>query len=150
MQYKIPQNVQIEDKIVGPLTLKQLAILGAGGGISYAIYIALASKYFITLWIWFVAPPALLTLAIAFLKINGIPFLKWIVLLIEYNLNPKKRTFVMGAGDNYKATIFAKKEEKVQTDTEKNGKAARDKKHIRELGNITKLVDEYGNNKSTQ
>lgn len=28
MQYKIPQNVRIEDKIVGPLTLKQLAIVG--------------------------------------------------------------------------------------------------------------------------
>lgn len=31
MQYKIPQNVQIEDKIVGPLTLKQLIICGVGG-----------------------------------------------------------------------------------------------------------------------
>lgn len=147
MQYKIPQNVQIEDKIVGPLTLKQLAILGAGGGISYAIYIALAQNYFIEVWIWFVAPPALLTLAIAFLKINGIPFIKWIFLLIEYNLNPKKRTFVMGAGDNYKATIFAKKEEKVQTDTEENRKADRDKKHIAKLGEITKLVDDYGKKK---
>lgn len=28
MQYKIPQNVQLEDKIVGPLTLKQLIIVG--------------------------------------------------------------------------------------------------------------------------
>lgn len=28
MQYKIPQNVQIEDKIVGPLTMKQLIICG--------------------------------------------------------------------------------------------------------------------------
>ena len=35
MQYKIPQNVQIEDKIVGPLTLKQLGILGFGGATAY-------------------------------------------------------------------------------------------------------------------
>lgn len=90
MQYKIPQNVQIEDKIVGPLTLKQLIYLGIGGGITYAIYTALASKYYIEVWIWFVAPPALLTLAFTFIKVNGIPFAKWILLMIEYIYNPKK------------------------------------------------------------
>ena len=47
MQYKIPQNVRIEDKIVGPLTLKQLIILGVGGGITYAIYVALARVYYV-------------------------------------------------------------------------------------------------------
>ena len=32
MQFKVPQFIDMEDKIVGPLTLKQFAyILGAGG-----------------------------------------------------------------------------------------------------------------------
>jgi hypothetical protein len=145
MQYKIPQNVQIEDKIVGPLTLKQLIYLGAGGGISYAIYVALASKYYIEVWIWFVLPPVLITLAFTFIKINGIPFAKWILLMTEYFYNPRKRTFIMGAGDNYKATIFAKKEEKVETNTDVKTKAERDREKIKKIGDITKLVDSYGN-----
>ena len=145
MQYKIPQNVQIEDKIVGPLTLKQLIYLGIGGGISYAIYTALATKYYIEVWIWFVAPPVLITLAFTFIKINGIPFAKWILLMTEYFYNPRKRIFILGAGDNYKATIFAKKEEKVETDTGQKTKAERDQERIKKLGEITKLVDSYGN-----
>jgi hypothetical protein len=143
MQYKIPQNVQIEDKIVGPLTLKQLIILGTGGGISYALYSALAAKYYIEIWIWFVAPPAILTLAFTFLKINGIPFAKWVLLLSEYMYNPRKRIFQMGAGDNYKATIFAKKEEKVQTNKDEKTKAERDRERLDKLSEITKLVDDY-------
>ena len=77
MQYKIPQNVQIEDKIVGPLTLKQLIILGVGGGFTYAIYTILASKYYWEVWLIPTAVPGLLTLAFTFIKINGIPFGKW-------------------------------------------------------------------------
>lgn len=144
MQYKIPQNVQIEDKIVGPLTLKQLIYLGVGGGITYAIYTALATKYYIEIWIWFVLPPALLTLAITFLKINGIPFAKWVLLMAEHFYNPRKRTFVMGAGDNYKATIFAKEEKKVETTDATQSKAVKDQERIKNLGEITKLLDNYG------
>ncbi len=143
MQYKIPQDVQIEDKIVGPLTLKQLIYLGTGGGISYAIYTALATKYYIEVWIWPVAPCVLLTLAFTFIKINGIPFAKWILLMVEYFYNPRKRTFQMGAGDNYQATIFAKEEKKVETTDEKS-KLERDQEKIQKLGDITKLLDSYG------
>ena len=35
---KIPQNVYVEDRIIGPVTLKQLAMVGIGMGISYAIF----------------------------------------------------------------------------------------------------------------
>ena len=36
MQFKIPQDVQRADKIVGPLTLRELIIVGIGGGFTYA------------------------------------------------------------------------------------------------------------------
>ena len=35
---KIPQNVYVEDRIIGPITLRHLIICGLGGGISYALY----------------------------------------------------------------------------------------------------------------
>jgi hypothetical protein len=141
MQYKIPQNVQIEDKIVGPLTLKQLAILGGGGGVTYLIYTALATKYFVEVWIWFVLPPLLLTLAFTFLKINGIPFQRWIFLVVEYFVNPRKRVFMMGSADHYEASIFSQKtnEKAPILETASEDKARK----IKNLDEISKVLDTY-------
>ena len=74
MQFKVPQDVQREDTIIGPITLKQMVILGIGGGLAYGIYIGLSKSYFIEVWL----PPVVIisgiTLAFAFLKIHSLPF----------------------------------------------------------------------------
>lgn len=141
MQYKIPQNVQIEDKIVGPLTLKQLITLGVGGGISYAIQVILARHYYITVWILPTAIPALLTLAITFLKIGGIPFGKWVFLMIEYFLKPKQRFFIMGGGDLYSATLFADKKKSEHNKIDETSKADRDRERLQKIGDLSKMLD---------
>ena len=143
LQYKIPQDVQIEDKIVGPLTLKQLIILGVGGGISYAIYTILAKQYYWNVWLLPTAIPALLTLAFTFLKIGGIPFGKWLLLSIEYFVKPKKRVFVMGGADMYMYTLFADKTKKVQTVDTSASKAERDHERLSKIGEISKALDTY-------
>lgn len=143
MQYKIPQNVQIEDKIVGPLTLRQLIYLGIGGGFTYVIYNYFGSRYYMGPWVIIPLLMTILTLLITFYKPNGIPFGKWIFLMAEFILNPKKRTFVMGAGDIYGLTIFAQKEKKVQTEMEES-KAERDHERLKKIGEISKLLDAYG------
>lgn len=143
MQYKIPQNVQIEDKIVGPLTLKQLAITGIGGGMAYAIYVTLGANYSIAIWLPPVAFISILTVSIAFLKIGGIPFTRWTLLMAEFLYNPRKRTFILGAGDNYQATLFAKKKKKEETTDASASKLEKDKDRIKNLGEITKLLDNY-------
>lgn len=91
MQYKIPQNVQIEDKIVGPLTMKQLIICGVGGGTTYFVYLSLAKVYYMEVWIGPVVILGGLTLALAFLKIHDIPFLRYILLVIEFSRKAQKR-----------------------------------------------------------
>lgn len=148
MQFKIPQNVQLEDKIVGPLTLKQLAILGGGGGVAYAIYVSLSKTYIWVVWL----PPtviiSLVTLALTFLKINGIPFSKWVFLIVEFLFIPRKRVFIMGAGDHYEASIFAKKEEKKKSEHELT-KAEKDMDKIKKLNEISKILDSYGKPKTT-
>jgi hypothetical protein len=146
MQYKIPQNVQIEDKIVWFLTLKQLIIVGVGGGISYALYITLAKLYVWQVWFPATAIPAGLTLLIAFLKVNGIPFGKWVLLTVEFFKNPRKRTFVMGGAENYMATIFAEKPKEVQNTLaiDAASKIERDKEKLKKIGEISKVLDSYG------
>ncbi len=98
MQYKVPQNVQREDTIIGPLTLKQMIILGIGGGISYAIYVSLSKTYFMEVWL----PPVVIisgiTLALAFLKIHSLPFHEFLMNFIEYHLLPRQRSWIQGTG----------------------------------------------------
>lgn len=143
MQYKIPQNVQIEDKIVGPLTLKQLGIMGIGGGISYAIYVTLGKDYQFWFAISMAAIPALITLAFTFLKINGIPFHRWIFLIFEYMFIPRKRIYRMGAADIYSATIFSH-DEKKKLEEHQETKAETDSEKIKKISEISKVLDSYG------
>jgi hypothetical protein len=149
VQYKIPQNVQIEDKIVGPLTLRQLIKLGIGGGITYTIYVMLAKSFYIEVWLIPVLIPGILTLLSTFVSIGGIPFDQWIFLSIEFIKNPRKRIFVMGAGDIYSATLFAEKTKKVQTGLSAEGKSARDHDRLQKIGEISKMLDSYGKPKTT-
>ncbi|MBN2086764.1 PrgI family protein [Candidatus Peregrinibacteria bacterium] len=92
MQYKIPQNIGIEDKIVGPFSLKQLIIVAVGGGISYVLF-AIASKLYelSTLEYIVIAIPGLLALAIALIKINNLSFTQYLLLALEFAIKPKRR-----------------------------------------------------------
>lgn len=92
LQYKIPQNVGIEDKIVGPFSLRQLIMLAVGGGISYVLF-AISSKLYElnVLEYILIALPALFALAAAMLKIHNVSFIKYLMLLLEFAIKPKKR-----------------------------------------------------------
>lgn len=92
LQYKIPQNVGIEDKIVGPFSLRQLIILAVGGGISYVLFTITSRIYEMNIIEYIlVALPALFALAIAMLKIHNVTFGKYILLMFEFAIKPKKR-----------------------------------------------------------
>lgn len=145
MQYKIPQNVRIEDKIVGPLTLKQLISLGIGGGITYAIYIGMAKDFIFIAWFIPTFLSGAITVLFTFVKIRGLSFTKWIFLMAEYLKNPKKRVFMMGAGD-FHEQIFKKKEVKKgqsKEDVQKT-KYERDKEQLKKIAQISKSLDNYG------
>ncbi|MSR67586.1 hypothetical protein EXS65_02045 [Candidatus Peribacteria bacterium] len=89
---KIPQNVYVEDKIIGPFSLRQLAITGIGAGIGYMFY-GIAVKNGVrniiglgACWI-----PTVMAIAFAFLKINDLSLLRLILLFIESLNKPKER-----------------------------------------------------------
>jgi len=89
---KIPQNVYVEDCIIGPVTLKQLMITGIGTGIGYMFY-ALAVQAGVRsipvlVLCWF---PTLIAAAFSFLKINDLTLLNLILLLIEHMNKPNQR-----------------------------------------------------------
>ncbi len=94
-KYKIPQNVQIEDKIFGNiLTLKQLIIIGIGGAISYILYNFLARTYILgVIETGFISIPGLIAIAFAFIKINNISLFKFCLLFLEFIIKPNIRVW---------------------------------------------------------
>ncbi|OGC86699.1 hypothetical protein A3D70_02140 [Candidatus Adlerbacteria bacterium RIFCSPHIGHO2_02_FULL_54_18] len=70
-QYQVPQFIEIEDKIFGPLTLKQFIYLAGGGGL-LLIFFTLLPK-----WMAFLlALPVMgFAFALAFYEVNGRPFI---------------------------------------------------------------------------
>lgn len=71
MEYQVPQFIEVEDHIVGPLTLKQFIYLAGGAGICviFIVYLPLVFG------ILFALPIAGFAAALAFYKINGKPFI---------------------------------------------------------------------------
>lgn len=70
MRYQVPQFIEIEDKIFGPLTLKQFIYLAGGVGLCLIFFTLLPIYLTIVLSI----PVMAFSLALAFYEINGRPF----------------------------------------------------------------------------
>lgn len=85
MQFHVPQFIEVENKIFGPLTFKQFVYLAGGAGIVFILYSALPLFFAIL----FGFPVAIVSVLLAFLKIHGKPFIKVIENGIKYFLNEK-------------------------------------------------------------
>jgi hypothetical protein len=119
MQFKVPQNVQREDKIVGPLTLKQLLICAGGGVVAYGIYVALGRYYIWITWLPPVAIVVIITLAFAFARPLDLSFTQWLLLWFEYSLLPRKRMWFKSSGEVIKPSAQKKaKKKKGQKESE--------------------------------
>ena len=75
MRFQIPQFIEVEDKIFGPLTLKQFIYLAGAGGVLFILLKMLP----LVIAIFVAIPVVALALALAFYKINKRPF----VLVLE-------------------------------------------------------------------
>lgn len=71
MQFRVPQFIDIEDKIFGPFTFKQFVYILGGLGLSYVIYKVLPLLLAIPVIIGVLILSALLT----FYKVNNKPFI---------------------------------------------------------------------------
>ena len=101
MKFQVPQFIEVEDKIFGPLTLKQFIYLVGGAGLSYILYALLPG--FISLFL--IPPVIILVILLAFYKINNKPF----IFIIESYLK-----FLV----SNKLYIWKKEEKKIERKTE--------------------------------
>jgi len=70
MRFEVPQFIEVEDKIIGPLTWKQFVYLAGGGGAAVIFFFTL--PFF--LFVLFSVPVAGLAGFLAFQQVNNRPF----------------------------------------------------------------------------
>lgn len=85
MRFQVPQFIDVEDKIFGPLTFKQFIYIAGGVGISVVLFTLLPKfiAFFASI------PFVVFSLALAFYKINSKPFVEVVEAYFKYQLASK-------------------------------------------------------------
>lgn len=85
MQFKVPQFIDVEDKLFGPFTFHQFAYLVGGAGLAFVLYKVLP----IWISIFLIIPVIALSVLLVFYKINGKPFIFILQAGINYFVSSK-------------------------------------------------------------
>ena len=107
MKYQVPQFIEVEDKLFGPLTLKQfIYLVGAGGFLFLSIRIL---PLFIALLV--ALPVVALGLALAFYNMNDKPFIFTLEAAFKYFISSK--LYIWRKEPKEKKVVVEKKETQV-------------------------------------
>jgi hypothetical protein len=118
MRFQVPQFIEVEDKIFGPLTLKQFIYVTGGAGLSFMIYLFLDSIFLAFIPVAIIMS---ISLALAFFKINNKPFINVAESAFHYYLSnklyiwkkqqmvkPTKNTDAINQAKNYASIMVPK------------------------------------------
>lgn len=86
MRYQVPQFIETEDKIFGPLTVKQFIYVAGGAATGFLIWTIIPIKI---IAIIIAAPVVIFFMALAFYKYNDRPFIITVENSIKYFLGDK-------------------------------------------------------------
>jgi hypothetical protein len=133
MLFNVPQFIEIEDKIVGPLTAKQLGWLAAGGVLLLILWATLDGQAFIV--------SALIVVpifgAFAFYRPNNQPLLNFIISGASYLMRPKEYMWKRNY-DSVKSVSGISKKQKTNLNSQPQRKTLDSKK----LVDLSKILDE--------
>ncbi|MBI1974531.1 MAG: PrgI family protein [Candidatus Zambryskibacteria bacterium] len=85
MRFQVPQFIEVEDKIFGPLTFKQFIYVAGGIGVTVVLFTFLPKFLAIII----ASPIVLLAMALAFYKVNEKPFIYTVETFVKYYLTNK-------------------------------------------------------------
>lgn len=98
MQFQVPQNITMEDRIVGPLSMIQFILLVVGGFIAFFVFTA----EFLPTWIARGAGGliALTTVVLVMGKFNDQPLYRFFRYIIAFVVTPKTRIWRKAGGEH--------------------------------------------------
>ncbi|MBP6884830.1 MAG: PrgI family protein [Candidatus Pacebacteria bacterium] len=85
MRFDVPQFIDVEDKIFGPLTFRQFVYVVGGGGLCYIVIKTLPTYASLIL----VPAIGALSVVLAFIKFNGKPFINIIESAFTFGVRDK-------------------------------------------------------------
>ena len=94
MEYQVPQFIEVEDKIVGPLTLRQFIYVAGAGGLCIIFFVYLP----IIFAFLFSIPVVALAGALTFYKVNGKSFIE--ILEAGFNYYTGAKFFLWKHGES--------------------------------------------------
>lgn len=90
MRFVVPQFIEIEPKIIGPITPRQFILLIIAGGLTFLFFKLLDFYIFIVVFVFLITP---IFGAFIFLKINGRPFHYFVLNFIQTKRKPSLRVW---------------------------------------------------------
>ena len=97
MKFQVPQFIETETKIVGPLTWKQFIWVALGVGLLLLLFRLLTGPLLIFV--------SMIVIAIfgtmAFLRIEGMTLLEYLIKALSFTFGPKKYLFKKEENQNY-------------------------------------------------
>jgi hypothetical protein len=85
MEYQVPQFIDVEDKIVGPLTMRQFIYVAGAAGLCIVFF-----SYFSFFFAFILSIPVVgFGVALAFYKVNSKPFIEMLEAVFNYYRSEK-------------------------------------------------------------
>jgi len=142
MQFPVPQNVEIEDKLIGPLTLKQFLYLLAGGILEFFFFSVFDTELFVLISI----PTIGLAAAFAFVKVYDQKFSDFLLIMMRFAVTAKKRVWKRMPGALTSQSTFG---QVVKTKSKEEQNRIREvikEKQLRleKLDDLVKILDTVG------
>ncbi len=106
-KFVVPQFIDKEDKILGPITVRQFLICIGATFAAFIEYRILTLPYFIAMFI----PTAGLAGVFAFLRVNGQPFHIFFINFLQTTVRPKLRVWHKELTDSELKAILKKPDE---------------------------------------
>jgi hypothetical protein len=136
-QFTVPQFIEVEDKIIGPITIRQfLIILGGGIVIFLGFRFGDTAMFVLTLIV-----VGILTLTFAFVKINGQPFHYFVLNIVQTSKKPSLRIWQKDYS-NEDLDYLRKRDTEIEVVEHIEKKQVR-RKHIRDLSLIVNTGGYY-------
>jgi uncharacterized ion transporter superfamily protein YfcC len=84
-QFQVPQFIEHEARLIGPLSVKQTAVLALLGAVLFIFW------FLVEKWLFFLLafPFSFIALLIAFMKINGLPVLDFFTAFFSFFISPQ-------------------------------------------------------------
>jgi len=129
----VPQNIDMQDRVIGPLTMVQFLYAVFGGGMGYICYSTLPAPLNILLALLIGG----LTVCVIFVKVNERPFLSFMVNMLSYLLKPKVQVWSKSS-QPFKVDVY-------QNASDSEGKTVNHKKVSKEdLSRLADTIDQHG------